>query len=241
MNLERTMTRPFVRAGIVGVLVIAMSIVLLFIFPAKAPRLPDGFFTPIVAFEFIETKAEVFQMFVATNGQTRQAMVDAMDLGNRLDYIYMCLYSFFLLLFSLKCGQISGKKYFYISAAMAIMVLLGDAFENVQLLEITAGIESGDFEVQLGRLHMFTWIKWGGIAAIFLVLTPWFMKGGMFSKVIGVIGGVCFLLGVVSFMHRSVITEIFGLSVAVMFMLMIIYCFTFKFDGLVKGPSAAQP
>ena len=222
------MTRPFKKAGIVGLLVIVMSVVLLCVFPSKAPKLPDGFFTPIIAFEFIETKAEVFQMFVAIDGNVRHAMVDAMDFGNQLDYIYMCLYSLFLLLFTVKCGQVSGKKYYYIGAALAVMVLLGDAFENIQLLGITAGIDSGAFGVQLFRLHVFTWIKWGGIAAIFLVLASWFMKGGMFSKVIGLVGIVSFLLGVVSFVHRSIINEIFGLFVAVMFILMIIYCFTFK-------------
>lgn len=51
------MNRPFIKAGIVGLLVIVMSIVLLAVFPSKAVRLPDGFFTPIIAFEFIETKA----------------------------------------------------------------------------------------------------------------------------------------------------------------------------------------
>ena len=233
------MNRPFIKAGIVGLLVIVMSIVLLAVFPSKAVRLPDGFFTPIIAFEFIETKAEVFQLFVATDGSVRGSMIHAMDLGNRLDYIYMCLYSLFLLLFAVKCGQISGKKYYYIGAAVALLVLFADAFENIQLLGITAGIDSGDFGAQLVRLHIFTWVKWGGISAIFMVLAPWFMKGSMFSRVIGVTGIVSFILGIVSFLHRSIINEIFGLSVALMFILMIIYCFTFKYDGLVKSPSAA--
>ncbi|NOY70752.1 MAG: hypothetical protein GXP53_14935 [Deltaproteobacteria bacterium] len=222
------MNRPFIKAGVVGLLVIAMSILLVAVFPSKAPGLPEGFFTPIIAFEFIETRAEVFQMFTATDGNLRQSMIDAMDFGNRLDYVYMCLYSLFLLLFAVRCAEVSGKKYYYIGALLALTVLFADALENIQLLGITSAIENGDLGAYLVRLHIFTWIKWGGIAAIFMVLVPWFMKGGLFSKAIGLTGIASFMLGIVSFLHRSIINEFFGLSVGLMFILMIIYCFKFR-------------
>lgn len=222
------MNKPFIKTGIVGLLVLAMSVVLLAVFPAKAPRMPDGFFTPIIAFEFIETTAEVFQMFVTTDATVRQEIVNAMDLGNRLDFIYMCLYSLFLLLFSVKCAEISGNKFYYIGAAVSVLVLVGDVLENVQLLGITAQLENGNFDTLLFRLHLFTWIKWGGMALIFILLFFWFKKGNLFSKAIGATGIVSFHLGMLSYLHRSVITEIFCLSVALMFILMIIYCFTYK-------------
>ena len=43
-------------------------------------------------------------------------------------------------------------------------------------------------------------------------------------------GIISFILGVSAYMNRSVINEIFSLSVALMFILMIIYCFTYKSD-----------
>ncbi len=224
------MNRPFMKVGYVGLMVILMSIILLNIFPSKAPKLPEGFFTPIIAFEFIQTKAEVFQMFVHTDGSVRQDMVAAMDLGNRLDYIYMVLYSLFLFLFCLKCAKLSEKKFYFIGAVISLAILAGDAMENIQLLGITTGIETGIFDLYLNRLFLFTWVKWGGIAAVFLVLMPWFAIGGKFSKIIGMTGSVTAALGVLAFLNRSAITEIFCLGVGLMFLLMIIYCFTFKAD-----------
>ncbi len=222
------MNRPFLKAGYVGLLMILMSLILVIIFPAKASKMPAGFFTPIIAFEFIETRAEVFQLFVSTDGKVRQAMVDAMDLGNRLDYLFMLLYSMFLMMFCLKCAAVSSKKYYYIAAVIAVVVLLADVMENIQLMGITANLETGEFKQYLARLHWFTWIKWGGISAIFLVLFSWFIKGGMFSKIIGISGILCFVSGFLAYLNRCVLNEIFSLTVAVIFLMMIVYCFKYK-------------
>ena len=222
--------RPFLKAGYIGLLVIVMSMILVTIFPSKASKMPQGFFTPIIAFEFIETKAEVFQLFASTDGTIRQTMVDAMDLGNQLDFIYMFLYSLFLLMFCLKCAEISSKKYYYIGAVIAVAVLSADALENIQLLGITANLETGNFKQYLARLHLFTWMKWGGIAVIFLVLFFWFIKGGIFSKIIGITGAWSFASGLLAFLSRSVLNELFGLTVALMFIMMIIYCLIYKYD-----------
>ncbi len=227
------MDRPFKKVGYVGLMVLVMSIILVITFPSKAPKMPDGFFTPIIAFEFIQTKAEVFQLFAGTDGIVLHSVIDAMNLGNQLDYIYMCLYSAFLLLFCFKCAGLSEKKFYYIGAVISFVVLAGDAMENVQLLGITAGIESGDFDTQLNLLYLFTWIKWGGIAAVFLVLVPWFAKGGLFSKTIGMTGSVTIAMGVLAFLNRSMITEIFSLAVGLMFLFMIVYCFKFKSDEIL--------
>jgi hypothetical protein len=226
-------SKLFLKTGIAGLLMIAMSIGLLAIFPPKAPNMPDGFFTPIIAFEFIETRAEVVAMFTQKDDAGRESinepMLAAFDLGNRLDYIYMVLYSGFLMMFSLTCAKLSGKKYFYAATALSLFVLACDALENIQLLGITAylrsGMTMGDLEALLVNLSRFTWMKWGGIAAIFLILAPWFLRGGKFSKAIGLSGVACAGLGLAAFLHRPVITEIFGLSVVLMFLMMIVYCF----------------
>lgn len=226
-------SKPFLKPGFTGLLMVAMSIGLLAVFPTKAPNMPNGFVTPIIAFEFIETRAEVVAMFTQIDDAGRElineAMIRAFDLGNRLDYIYMVIYSGFLMMFSLTCAKLSGKKYFYTAAVLSLFVLACDALENMQLLGITAyvrsGMNTGDLETLLGDLYRFTWMKWGGIAAIFLILAPWFLKGGKFSKAIGLSGAASAGLGLAAFVHRPVVTEIFGLSVVLMFLMMVVYCF----------------
>jgi len=136
------MKKPFKHVGYLGLLVIAMSVLLVIIFPSKVEKMPEGFYTPIVAFEFVQNKAEVMQMFGQSDSPARRKLIAAMDLGNGLDYIYMVLYSVFLLLFCLQCKIITGKKFYLIGVVVSLIVLFGDAFENVQLLAITSKIDA---------------------------------------------------------------------------------------------------
>lgn len=230
-------SKPFLKTGMLGLLVIALSMGLTAVFPAKAPNLPDGFSTPIIAFEFIKTPVEAAAMFVQADEAGRESvnegLLAAFDLGNRLDYLYMLLYCGFLMKFSLTCARLSGKTYFYIPAGLSLVVLVGDAFENIQLFGITASFRNRppvrDLERLLECLGWFTWLKWGGIAVLFLTLAPWFWRGGRVSKAVGLWGVMCAGLGLAAFVYRPVITEIFCLWVGLMFLWMIIYCF--RCDG----------
>lgn len=77
------MNRPFKPVGYLGLSVILMSLVLLMVFPSQAPWMMDGFFTPILAFEFVASKSEISQMFGFSGALDQQRFVAAMDLGNR--------------------------------------------------------------------------------------------------------------------------------------------------------------
>jgi hypothetical protein len=222
------MERPFLTAGFIGIAVIVMSIVLMSVFPSRSPSMPKGFFTPIIAFEFIESSEEVHQLFGEENSPERRDMVRAMDRGNRLDFIYMLMYSSFLFFFSIQCSRESGVKIFYLGAALSVIVLAGDFMENLQLLSITSKFQEGFFDGELMALKIFTWQKWGGIATIFLILIPYFMRGRLFAKTIALWGIGVFFIGVLAYSERSVLNEIFSLSVAVMFLLMIVYSFLVK-------------
>ncbi len=222
------MRRPFLKSGIIGILVIICSLTLLKIFPSQAPKMPDGFMTPIVAFEFVNTRQEVEDLFGEPYSDFRVAMVDAMNLGNRLDYIYMVLYSLFLFSFSVTCARIRKNPQYYLASLISILVLAGDALENVQLLGITAKLESGEFEKELQLLFYFTWLKWGGLALIFLILVPYFITGRIISKLIALAALSSVVLAILSFLSRSTVNEIFGVSVAVMFLLTITYSLTHR-------------
>jgi hypothetical protein len=219
------MERPFLITGFIGIAVVVMSIVLLSVFPSHSPSMPKGFFTPIIAFEFIESSEEVHQLFGEKNSQERQDMVRAMDRGNRLDFIYMLLYSSFLFAFSIQCSREGGQKIFYLGAVISVIVLTGDFMENLQLLGLTSTLQGGSFDGELMALKIFTWQKWGGIATIFLILTPYFIRGKLFAKIIALWGLGVFFIGVMACQERSVLNEIFSLSVAGMFLMMIVYSF----------------
>ena len=223
------------KVGFLGLLVIGMSIVLIMVFPSRAPWMMDGFSTPIMAFEFVQSQSEVYRLFGLPDSPDQlsmtQSMIRAMDFGNKLDYIYMVLYASFLFFFSFVCAKNTVQKLYYAGSMMAFVILVSDIFENIQLLSITAKITSQDFAKELSLLHYFTWMKWGGITIVFLILAPYFFKGRIYSKVIGSIGISSFILSVLAYLNRSVLNELLGLSVSLMFLMMIVYCFIYKTES----------
>ena len=219
------------KIGFLGLLVIGMSIVLLMVFPSKAPWMMDGFFTPIIAFEFVQSQSEVCQLFGLSDSPDQLSMIKAMDFGNRLDYIYMVLYTSFLFFFSFVCAKNTGQRYYYAGSMLSFVILVADALENIQLLRITAKITSQDLGKELSLLHCFTWIKWGGITVVFLILAPYFFKGRSYSKVIAALGISSFILSILAYLNRSVLNELLGLSVALMFLMMIVYSFIYKTES----------
>ena len=217
--------RPYLVSGFIGLAVIALSLINMMVFPQSSPGQIEDIRSPIIAFEFAETPEEIITLF-GTNGSPEQTdMIRKMDQGNTLDYLYMLLYSGFLFSFAILAAKHSGRKWVYAGAVLAALALVGDALENVQLLTITVNLQSGDFIEALTRLHWFTWLKWGSLALYFLVIAVWFWGNGRYAKLIAITRILTFLLGLVSFIQRGPSTEPFTLTVALMFLLMIIFCF----------------
>ncbi len=222
------MRRPFIKSGIIGILVIITSLGLMKVFPSQAPKMPDGFMTPVLAFEFVQSRQEVEALFGEPQSDFRTTMVAAMDLGNRLDYIYMVLYTAFLFGFSITCARITRRGRYRWGAFVSVLVLAGDAMENLQLFGITRKLSEGGFERELQLLHYFTWLKWGGLALIFLILVPYFFNGNLTSKLISLVGLTSAVLAILAFSNRSALNEVYSVSVAAMFLLMIIYALTHR-------------
>lgn len=222
------MDKPFKKVGFIGILVILMSLVMVVVLPTKAPWMMDGFITPIIAFEFIETPQEVEKFFGKADSPERKRMFHAINLGNRLDFIYMVLYTSFLFAFLLQCLKKKESIILYLGLALSIVVMAGDFLENIQLLEITAKLQNTSFEKELFFLKIFTWQKWGGLALLFLILSSYFYKGDLYSKIIGGCGVLSVVFGTLAFFHRSILNELFAASITVIFGLMITYCFVHR-------------
>lgn len=216
---------PFRLSALIGVAVVFAGLALMVAFPAKAPELPHGFFTPIIAFEFIQDSQEVQALFGPDGSPAREELVRRMDLGNTVDFLFMVLYSSFLFCFGMEAFRATGLRRFLLACPVAVMVLAGDLVENLQLLGITRGLASGDIEARLSLLRVITWVKWGGIVAAFLILLPFVHRAGRLGK-----ATTCFMLasalfGAAAFFSRGLANELLSLSVQAVFALMISLCF----------------
>jgi hypothetical protein len=222
------LNRPFRMSALLGAAVILMSLALLAAFPPRAPAMPRGFFTPVIAFEFIQDRQEVHALFGIPGSPVRDEVVSRMDLGNRLDFVFMVLYGAFLFSFGMEACRASGKRRYLLACPVAVAVLAGDVFENIQLLGITRMLDAGDFEHQLSLLRLFTWIKWGGIVAVFLILLPFVARAGRLGKATSGFMLASTLSGLTAFFFRGLANELFALSVQATFLLMISLCFAYR-------------
>lgn len=214
-------------AGIAAIITIVMGIVLAGAFPVSSPEMPEGFFTPIIAFEFIETATEAKKLLAWDNTSQRTELIEAMRLGIKLDYVFMSAYSFFLGLFSWVCYKTSKQRRYLFGVVIAPVVWVADGIENFQLLNIMSNLlaeESIFFELQL--LSTFTWIKWGGIGLIFTVLIPYLWKGGLLSKATSFVATLSVFSAIIAFVDRSFVNEVLSLSVILAFVGLILLCFT---------------
>ena len=218
----------FYKTKILGILLLLISILLLFVLPNKAPEMVEGFFTPIIAFEFARTSFEVKQIFGEFGTDIYDKMISLMKLGNQLDFIFLIIYSFFLFSFVFTIYKITKSKFFLIPLVLSIVILFADFFENIQLLSIIDKLQSENINEELYYLNIFTWLKWGGIALYFLLLYPFLNKGNLYSKITGTIGIVTFLTGVMAFVQRSILNEIFAILVSLMFLLIFFFTFIYK-------------
>jgi hypothetical protein len=210
---------PFLISGLLGIGAIGMTLFLSLIGPREVGALPEGFVTPVMAFEFAGSADEVMGMF-APDGSAA-----AMDRVNRWDFLYMALYGLFLFAFALACAWQTGNRFFYIPAALALLIPFADALENVQLLRLTyqTTVGGGDMAGLLAQLRWFTWLKWGGLTVYFLLLWPYFRGLGGRWRWIGVVGILPALLAIIAVFNRGLPNELMALAIGLMFILLTLY------------------
>lgn len=216
---------PFKTARILGILLLICSIVLLIVNPKPADNLPEHFFTPIIAFEFIQTPQEVVAFFdVPDSGSYMESML----LGNWIDYGFMVLYSSLLFCIALGIKKMTGAQTMFLAFACCIIMLVCDALENYQIYLIISNYKNQEISGNLALLNIFTWLKWSSIASAFLLFSPFFLKGKLFHKCIGCLSVSCFGLCIASFFHHGILNELFAGNVVLVFLLLVIFVFTFK-------------
>lgn len=182
---------------VAGISCIAIGLALVLIFPFKAD-LPDGFQTPIIAFEFAKTEADL--SYLMGEGVVESRNREKMDAGNRWDMFFPFAYGSFILLLLVQMIM-NGKRIAWLGVPFALLVVPFDIGENIALLNITEAIrESGALTELLVQLQLVTWLKWGSLGAAIGVLSLAFLStkeyvhmtvGGLTSLSIA----VCWVLG----------------------------------------------
>ncbi len=209
----------------IGVVVVAVSLVLT-LTGAQVDSLPAGYVTPIIAFEFAETSAEIRHIFGAAGSSAEMERIAAFTRTNQLDYLYMLLYAGFLATFGLGVAQ-RGNRMGFVVVGLAVVALFTDAIENMTMGAIMAQLGVADlarelaFELQ--RLKLVTWLKWGSLALAFVALIPFLAKGGRLGRFISAVAGLPFVLGVFSYFMPGGLRELFALSIALLFLLLILF------------------
>ncbi len=222
------MRRPFLICSMIGIGVITISLVLMFTGPQETGPMAEGFFTPIIAFEFASDFQDINLIFYDGHSQLIEPAISAITFGTRLDFLFLVLYGTFLLTFSLTCASLTDKRYFYLPAFLAVLAALFDLLENLQLLSIMEQLGSNSYITQLNYLHLFTWLKWGTLSVIFLLLTPFFQKSGRFGRILTIFAALPLVLGIMAYFQPGLANELFALSVSAMILLMILFTFIYR-------------
>lgn len=190
---------------------------------------PEGYGSTILAFEFATSKAELDEVLDPLSAQ----QLDGLDMVNYIDFGYMIAYSLFLLGVFLVTKKLSNQKYLLIGMILCGIALFADAFENIQLLDITklyrAESPSESYDSMLSNLFIFTWLKWGALAIALEMLIPVLIKRGIFSKIIAAILALAPIMLIVVLFHPTRFTmDKFGLAVIFGFLALAIYVIGYR-------------
>ncbi len=234
--------RPFFYVGLIGILILGGAYCLKNVYPTEAPYMAPQFSSPLVFFEFIQSPVEVIDFFGLTDYDfNSEEFIGKMDLGNRLDFGFAFIYCTFFFFFFKKLAEESEQKWYKAGMFLALLAFIGDVFENMQLLGITANLQSGEVGKYIKLLAIFTWIKWGSLAIGFAIYGLWLMKLDGVLRLMGYVAWLPLVFGIMAFMRRGVMTELFTRSIGILFFVSISYCFMYKSDMKPLPKELDQP
>lgn len=206
----------------IGVLLLAMTTILLNVFPHSAVSLPRGFRTPILAFELAANRAEVEALFGEPGTAQRAELVARMDRGNLLDYVFMLLYASLLATAAAAYARLRGPQ-FWVAAVLAPLAAAADALENVQLFAITRSL-GGDYDASLSGLALWTRLKWGALAFALAWLAPALLRGSRTERVVAALCVATGVLAVATAIDRDGFAESFSFCLSLGFVGLWIAC-----------------
>lgn len=218
-------THPFAKIGIIAIPLLLFMILMEIFFPKTHPEEIQSF---IIAFEFANTPEQIHQLF---NGFTAETFRN-IEIGNYIDFGFMVTYTLFLALFFYNAAKTFNKKWLLTGIPLSIIVLFADVMENVYLLQITGiytpSVTDAALISVLNKLHLVTWIKWGGLAVIFALFSVRSMGRRIIAHVEGIVFIIPLLFSFWALSNDPMGISRFTLSIALAFFLLLLYCFWHK-------------
>lgn len=218
---------PFKVSLLFGVPMFAAAVALQFINPQPMDNLFAGFRTPVLAFEFMQQASETAMLFNVPDAVSYR---NDFQLGNTVDYLFMFFYSVFLGFTAIGAIRETGERVLWLAVVLCMMVFFADMLENLMMETIVNAWFGGEdlLPGHYGNLRFFTWLKWGGLSAVFLMLSGFFLRGRLLGKVIFGLIVINFGLSVAAYFHRSVLNEFMALSIVLLFLLVFVHNLVFR-------------
>lgn len=216
---------PLKWAILPGLALLAMSVQLTLISPPMMGNLPEGFRNPILALEFIQTPRQVEHFFDVPDPLSYR---DAIFEVHRWDAWFLLLYPLFLAMVAWGSKR-EGNVLSYAAWLLCPLMAVSDLLENWTMNNIALYHSLEDITVYLEWLNVFTWLKWGSIAAMLVCFVPWlWQRRGIPGAITAGIISATFGLAVVGYISPSGIREIFALGVSLSFTGLFVVCLAFR-------------
>ncbi len=146
-------------------------------YPVTLPTLPAGYFTPILAIEFVASLAHAQALFA---GDT--ALLARTQTGHWIDMGFLLAYGSFLALANLGCWQWQRRRVSLAGAGFAVLAALADCAENLQLLQLGNALQGTSAPPDFSLLRLCVDTKFAGIALSMLCLVPLLWPHGWAGK-----------------------------------------------------------
>lgn len=217
------MNKPFQKIGYIGISAAAVIIVMQTVFAVQA----GGFNSAILRFEFAKTPADVLNIFY--EGGFDHALIRAVNTANVIDFLFMAVYSIFLLAFVNKIYELNKQKVFLYAIALVPLIFLTDLLENFQMYAIAGKLVDGGFERNILWLRIFTWIKWMSLAVVFVAIAYyWYLKKHALLYICSAVAMLPVLLGLTALFSGNFKYEsTFAYSIFLAFGVAIVYSFVY--------------
>ncbi len=218
--------RPFAQLGL-------FAIPLLICMVAMGNQFPKGevlgFNNKVIAFEFATSTADIQEILAPLS----TAEMKGMDGGNYIDFAFMLTYSSFIFFFFKTAKQQYKIKWLVIGQVLAVIILLGDVFENIQLLNITRTFTNDPNDLNIAaflfQLQLFTWLKWLCLALALLLASFTLIHAKGFIKYLALLFSVPFLLSIIALINGTPTwIERFTLSIFLGLGSLVLICFFIK-------------